>query len=273
MARRSPSAESLKLLYVRSGNECAFPGCDHPIFNDNGLYIAQLCHIKAASEGGQRYDETQTDEERSAPENLLFMCHRHHKETDDIEEYTVEKLTEIKTNHELKFTEKGKEASKEMIRQVLFEINYFWKQQSLKSFELDDLKIERDFNKEVLDLFTELNEHIETIQNYCDLCAKSDSSESLRSDLKNLIEKIGLDLSIFEGIPYYENPFENRNWEMHNIGRPNFFSHISLCINQLKVKVVEELLKSNPENEELKAVLDEARKEFESEYDNSYYVD
>jgi len=273
MARKSPSADSLKLLYVRSGNECAYPTCNHPIFNDNGLYIAQLCHIKAANKGGQRYDVNQTDEERSSPENLLFMCHRHHKETDNEEEYTVDKLTEIKTNHELKYTEKGKEVSKEMIRQVLFEINYFWRQQSIKTFELEDLKIERDFNKEVVDLFVELNEHIETIKNYCDLCAKSDSSESLRSDLKTLIEKAGLDLSIFDDIPYYENPFENRNCEMHNLGRPNFFSHISLCINQLKVKTVEELLKSKPENQELKTLLEKFRKEFESEYDNSYYVD
>jgi len=29
MARKSPSAEALKLLYVRSGNECAFPNCEH----------------------------------------------------------------------------------------------------------------------------------------------------------------------------------------------------------------------------------------------------
>jgi hypothetical protein len=273
MARKSPNAETLKILYVRSGNECAFPNCEHPVFNDKGLYIAQLCHISAANKGGQRYNEKQTDEERSAPENLLFMCHRHHKETDNEADYPVDKLTELKINHEFEFTEKGKEASKEMIRQVLFEISYFWKQQSLKIFKIEDLKIERDFNKEVLDLCEELNEHIETIKNYCDLCAASDSSESLSSDLKTLIEKAGFNISIFDKIPYAENPFENRNWEMHNIGRPNFFSHISLCLNQLKVKTVEELLKGNPGNKKLKNILEESRKKFDSEYDNSYYVD
>ncbi len=81
---KPPSSETYKILYVRSGNECAFPGCNHPIFNDDGLYIAQLCHIKAANVGGHRYDENQTDEQRRAPENLLFMCHRHHKETDSL---------------------------------------------------------------------------------------------------------------------------------------------------------------------------------------------
>ena len=60
---------------------------------------------------------------------------------------------------------------------------------------------------------------------------------------------------------------------MHNIGRPNFFSHISLCVNQLKVKTIEELLKSNPKNKELKAILEVYRKDFDSIYDKSYYVD
>lgn len=273
MARKSPSAKTLKLLYVKSGNKCAFPDCDHPIFNDEGMYIAQLCHIKAAKKGGQRYDKDQTEEERSAPENLLFMCYRHHKETDDIEKYTVEKLIEIKTNHELKYTEKGREASKEMIRQILYDISYFWNKQSIKSFDLVDLKIEREFNKEALDLFSELNEHIDAIQNYCDLCAESDSAEVIRSDLKQIMNTIGIDISIFDSIPYYENPFANRNWEMHNIGRPNIFSHIALCISQLKVKFVEELLKGNPNDIKLITVLEEARKEFEMKYDNSYYVD
>lgn len=273
MARKSPNAETLKLLYVRSGNECSFPNCEHPIFNDDSLYIAQLCHINAANKGGQRYNEKQTDKERSALENLMFMCHRHHKETDNEEKYTAEILREIKIKHEFKFTEKGKEASKEMIRQVLFEINYFWKKQSLKKFELEDLKIKREFNKEISDLFEELNEHIETIKNYCNLCAESDSSESLRSDLKTLTEKSGHNFSIFDKVPYQENPFENRNWEIHNIGRPNFFSNLSLCLNQLKVKTIEELIKNNPENQKLKKIFEKYKNEFESEYDNSYNID
>ena len=145
MSRKAPSAETLKLLYVRSGNECAYPDCQHPIFNDNGLYIAQLCHINAANEGGERYDSKESDEERRSPDNLLFMCHRHHKETDDEEIFTTDILRELKLKHEEKYTEKGKEANQNMIRQIQYEISYFWDRQSKKTFELDDLKIERNF--------------------------------------------------------------------------------------------------------------------------------
>lgn len=273
MARKSPQLETLKLLYVRSGNECAFPGCEHPIFNDDGLYIAQLCHITAANEGGERFDKNQTDDERRAFENLLFMCHRHHKETDDVNKYPVEKLKEIKGNHESNFTEKGKEASKEMIRQIQNEANYFWKKQKAKTFDLADLKINRDFDKGLLDLLSELEGHIKTIENYCDLCADSDNTKTLKSDLKLLLNKAELDFASLEKVPYYENPFVNRNWEMHNIGRPNLFSHIALCLNQLKVKIAEELIKSDPKNTELTKLIEEYRLNFEETFNSSYYVD
>jgi len=273
MARKSPSAEALKLLYVRSGNECAFLNCEHPIFNDNGLYIAQLCHIRAANKGGQRFDINQIDEERSSVDNLLFMCHRHHKETDEEEKYTIDKLTEIKNNQESRFTEKGKEASREMIRQVQSEANFFWVRQSSKSFDLPDLKIEREFNNGTFDLLRELEEHIQTIKRYCELCAESESSEKMHSDLKELFNKLGLDIEKVNSIPYYENPFESRNWEMHNIGRPNFFSHISLCLDQLKVRMAEELLKTNPQNRQLLSLIDDFRKEFDDNYNNAYSVD
>ena len=115
---------TLRLLYAISGNKCAFPNCDHSIFNDEGLYIAQLCHIKGANIGGQRYDNNQSDEERRSYDNLLFMCHRHHKETDNEDRYDVEKLIEIKVNHEANFLEKGRKLFyKFYMKQIIFGID------------------------------------------------------------------------------------------------------------------------------------------------------
>lgn len=157
MARRAPRADILKVLYAHSWNRCAYPGCDHPIFNDKGIYIAQLCHIEAAMPGGPRYNVNQSEEERNGLDNLLFMCHRHHKETDA---FSVEKLKHIKTNHEKQFTEAGRQASNNMIRQTQYEIEYFWNKQKIKDFELSDLKIARDFDLDIRGLFNELEENI-----------------------------------------------------------------------------------------------------------------
>jgi len=100
MTRKNPTREVLTKLCILSKNKCAFPGCDHPILNENGIYIAQLCHIEAAEEGGERFNKKQTDEERRSFSNLMFLCHAHHKETNDVEKYTVEILKEMKHRHE-----------------------------------------------------------------------------------------------------------------------------------------------------------------------------
>lgn len=268
--RKSPSAGKLKHLYVLSGNECAFPECNHPIFNDEGLYIAQLCHIHAAEKGGQRYNENQTDEERRSPDNLLFMCHRHHKETDHM---TSGELRQIKKVHESKFTERGREATQNMIRQVLFEVDNYWDRLSRKTFNLKDLKIERDFGKGAFALLDELEEHFQRVMSYCDACAASDADQRLKEDLSLLLTKAGVKKEVLEQVPYFENPFVNRNWDMHNIGRRNFNSHFKLILHQLRVKVSEELLIAYPANEEFKGLLNKFRDEFDNNYSNTYFVD
>ena len=56
MWRKKIPEKTLRLLYAHSGNQCAYPGCCAPIFEDDGLLTAECCHIKAFSIGGPRYD-------------------------------------------------------------------------------------------------------------------------------------------------------------------------------------------------------------------------
>lgn len=100
MARLPVRKEVLRDLAIRSKNKCAFPGCDRPLLNAEGVYIAELCHIEAAEPGGQRFNPNQSDEERRSAANLLFFCHQHHKESDNEALYSVERLREIKRHHE-----------------------------------------------------------------------------------------------------------------------------------------------------------------------------
>ena len=90
----------LRDLGIRSKNKCAFPGCDHPILTETGEYIAELCHIEAAEPGGERYNPEQSDEERRAYDNLLFLCHGHHVATNDVDSYPVARMRELKAKHE-----------------------------------------------------------------------------------------------------------------------------------------------------------------------------
>ena len=102
MSPTSSTQQTIKKLFSLSGNKCAFPNCNNPIVEtENNSLTGIICHIKARNANGPRYDENQTDDERNSFENLILMCPIHHKVIDDdIISYTVERLLEIKRNHE-----------------------------------------------------------------------------------------------------------------------------------------------------------------------------
>ncbi|WP_146164895.1 hypothetical protein [Desulfonatronum sp. SC1] len=101
--RLAPKSDVLRRLYLLAGNQCAYPDCNHPIILQDGTYVGELCHIRAAESGGERFDETQTNEDRRSFENLLFLCHDHHVITNDVSLYPPERMEEIKSKHESNF--------------------------------------------------------------------------------------------------------------------------------------------------------------------------
>jgi len=97
---KEPSQPTIKRLYALSGNICAFPSCQTPLIEDSGTVTGKICHIKAKSKNGPRYDKKQTNEERHSFENLILLCSRHHDVIDKEEKiYTAEALEEIKKIH------------------------------------------------------------------------------------------------------------------------------------------------------------------------------
>ena len=102
--RIAPDFATTRDLFVHSGNECAFPECDRRLVNLKGQWVGEICHIEAASPGGERFNRDLSPLERSQRENLLLLCHDHHVETNDVNEFPVERMREIKADHERRFT-------------------------------------------------------------------------------------------------------------------------------------------------------------------------
>src|SRR4051794_16602680 len=94
--RLTPKPETLRELYAKSGNQCAFPGCSNLMVNKAGIFIGQVCHIEAAESGGERFNADLTPEDRRAFPNLMLMCYEHHTVTNDVDKYTVLVLQEMK---------------------------------------------------------------------------------------------------------------------------------------------------------------------------------
>lgn len=105
VVRLTPTKDTLRHLYLLSGNRCAFPGCTEVMINESGQFIGEICHIEAAMPGGERFNPQMTNEDRRQFKNLMLMCHEHHVVTDDVQTYTVEKLQKMKADHEKKFSD------------------------------------------------------------------------------------------------------------------------------------------------------------------------
>src|SRR5579859_8002549 len=102
--RLEPTHPTKRELYLKSGNRCAFPNCDHVMMTADGIMIGQICHIEAAEPHGQRFNPNMSNEERRSVSNLMMMCYDHHVTTNDVNTYSVERLREMKAAHEARHT-------------------------------------------------------------------------------------------------------------------------------------------------------------------------
>lgn len=95
------SLGTIKRMFAESGNQCAFPKCVAKLIDTtSGVVVADICHIKAASPDGPRYDPQQSELERHGYDNLILLCLAHHRVVDDDEvSYTVERLSSMKVAH------------------------------------------------------------------------------------------------------------------------------------------------------------------------------
>src|SRR5947209_3204905 len=106
MSRSAIADKELKILCLRSGNRCAFPGCTRALVLDgadanNPVVVAQVAHITADSPKGPRGSGESLREANSKYENLILLCGEHHKLVDSQPyAYSVPVLREMKAAHE-----------------------------------------------------------------------------------------------------------------------------------------------------------------------------
>lgn len=118
--RLTPTKDTLIRLFAKSGNRCAFKGCSNLLFTDKNIFIGQVCHIKAVSVNGERFDNNLTAEDLRKPENLMLLCYEHHVEIDrGITKYSPADLLEIKREHEQQFEDVTQDLTNEQAEQMM----------------------------------------------------------------------------------------------------------------------------------------------------------
>lgn len=102
MSRTTLPQKTLKVLFARSENRCAFPGCAATIVDPKeDVVYGEVCHIEGVEPGAARHNPRRDEETINDEDNLILLCERHHKLVDaDPNEYTVSRLKQMKAQHE-----------------------------------------------------------------------------------------------------------------------------------------------------------------------------
>jgi hypothetical protein len=276
MARLAPTTDVLRALFARSGNQCAFPGCTQPLINEKNKFIAQVCHIEAALEGGERYNPDGNDEHRRSYENLLILCYPHHIETDDVCEYPVERLLQIKREHEQMFHKSDFKLDEAELYKLSYEMEKYWSDIDRLNkldhiFADSGLAMEVKGDSNFFDVIASAYDAVNGIRNLLELFHQSD--ESLKEDFEALLARKDISPELFDDIPYYEHPFENRNWELHNLGTPNWFQRLRIDLVHLEVKYLEEYLKTHSDDLKAKASFKKSKEVLKEYAKTAMHVD
>lgn len=100
MARLEPREADSAALALLGQGRCYWPDCDVKIYSPvDGRWVTncERAHIEAAEENGPRWNSALDDEARRDPDNLLWLCVKHHKTIDrNPKKYTVKVLKEWK---------------------------------------------------------------------------------------------------------------------------------------------------------------------------------
>jgi hypothetical protein len=99
----------LKILWSRAAGRCSLPDCRKKLVDSasesttsKNILIGENCHIVAESDEGPRGKSQLSLDERNRYPNLILLCKNHHAEIDqDTEKWSIEKLHQIKAEHEI----------------------------------------------------------------------------------------------------------------------------------------------------------------------------
>ena len=257
MARLANTKEDYRLLFARTGNQCAFPGCNHPLIDEDDTFVAQVCHIEAARPGGPRYNSDMTDEDRRSVKNLMVLCYRHHKKTDDAESYDASCLRRMKREHESRFSEHLYEIPEPTLQRILEEqqsfeqlvarVNSEW----LASF---DLAMDLQFSDDPSEHLNEIRDRVSDVDNL--LSRVSDFLDDLPTDIADFLDSLGYDSAVYRGVPYYDNPFVHAFWESLALGVPNSMKRIMFHSMALEAHICFAKLRVDPNDPTIRAELE-----------------
>ena len=204
----------------------------------------------------------------------MILCHAHHRRIDsDLKTYTVVRLRQMKAEHESLVRDQVFEANASVVSQVEQSMESYWtaiaKRQ--EKHPVPDLAVNVKPTATGAEVFSALSAQFQRMEVLLERYRQSD--ERAPEDVRELVQRLGYDLAPLESLPYYENPFELRNWESHNIGSPNALLDLRALLLHAELLY----LTAHAELNQIDTITDDRSKEIMNELANiagsSTYVD
>ena len=263
------TVKTIKTLFAKSGNECAFPGCKEKLIYDDNKIMCDIAHIEARSIGGPRYNAMQTEEERNCVENLICLCSNHHKLIDSYpEKYSVAYLKEIKKNHESICSYKQNfdyEAIFEKNEETILYFNQLLEINRKKYCGPKRIvNVKRNFSKIINDTTKSLN----TINNINK--ELNDFAFEIDAEVHKRLEELKFNSELWDS-KYYNLGAEIMEYTC--LGIPNCIEEIKINLLHIQLLYYIEFLKLNPNDESAKKQSDKIKKDFKKACKYSYYYD
>ncbi|SIT04044.1 hypothetical protein [Achromobacter sp. MFA1 R4] len=274
MPRLAITRTALIPLFAKSGNVCAFPGCTHELVTARNLFVGQICHIEAANPGGQRYNINSTDEERRSAKNLMLLCYRHHKETDDVAAFEANALRSMKHQHESEYGQKPFKVNEAFLHRLESEMQTYWsglQDANERLHVAPEFAVKLSIGTSAVDQFAEAKKAVSRLSEILSSFAEADSL--LNEEIKSHFFALGYDLTAYDNVPYYRNPFFKRNWEMHALAANNTLTDLVVVLKQAEVRFLEEYVKTHSNEAEAIARLETAKEELHEMAVSTGYAD
>jgi len=269
MPRLQPRLDALRALFARSGNRCTFPGCTAPLVNEKNQFVAQICHIEAAEEGGERFSASQTDEERRSYDNLLLLCYPHHVETNDVTLYSVARLRSMKAEHERTFGQKLFQIDESLLHKVAIEMAEYWQRIDhlhKTHHVVSNLAVEIDASATFLEVANQASTLVGDLSKIQEYLIESDK---LRNQLvRATAASGGSTLGATSRMAAGPNDFE-----ILYIGFTNTITKLTVALAQMEIKHLEEFVKLNPSDLSARQRLERRKSEFAEYATSAGYVD
>jgi hypothetical protein len=103
LSKKAINPSQQRILWGKSAGKSAICKMDliKSLKEGKESLIGEMAHIEGENPGSARYNPETTDEQRSSYENLILLCPNHHRIIDNDElENTIEKLRQVKKEHE-----------------------------------------------------------------------------------------------------------------------------------------------------------------------------